>query len=91
MTAQLLTFTPPVYTDARTLVAPDGRKWCARAYLDRHCPNQPTHGKTYTPAELVRLYGMLTRDGRPGLFLYDGEKMPETVTYLVEPLDVGDA
>ena len=88
--AEILPFRPPFHPDARTLVAPDGRKWCARAYIDSAKLFMLTHGKDYTPHELVRIYGMLVRNGEPGLYLYEGEELPETVRYEVEPLCIGE-
>lgn len=85
----VLPFDRKPYPDSRTLVAPDGRRWCARSYLYPDDLAKLRHGRAYTPDELVRVYGLATRNGRPGLYLKGGEAMPAEVLYVVEPIDRG--
>lgn len=90
MPADILPFRPSFYPDAREFVSADGRRWCARSYMPADRLHLLTHGRSYTPAELVCVYGLYTRDEEPGFYLRHDEAMPDRVEYRVHPLCSGE-
>ena len=90
MPAEILDFPPLRRTTCHELHAPDGRWWCASTYLWPDDLAKLRPGRDYTPGELVRLYGLPTYNGRPGLPLREGEELPATVRYVVINLVTGE-